>query len=308
MMMEVRSRPSFPFTQGVMRLAAILAVLLLVFGSLPLSAQTHGPATITIASWNIQQFGETKSSDSVRLGRIANVLKEFDVVAIQEIVHAPSQGQIVVDRLTAELRNQHRRTYDHVLGPRTGCPGGRTEQYAVLFDSEILELVNSRTVADDPGATDNVCRDPLVAKLKLRNTAARFTFTLIVVHTDPNPASALTRDLNALGRIYQGVQTHDAQDDDVILLGDLNASPSSFSGLANVPDLVYAVPDSGTMVRGASRNDNIVFQWGPTSEDYTGRASVFQVVHFLGISEQDANRLSDHQPVYAVFFTRRDTR
>ncbi len=290
-----------------MRLAAILTVLLLLASS-PVSAQTHGPATITIASWNIELFGETKSSDPVRLGRIANVVKEFDVIAIQEIVHAASEGQDVADRLTNELRNKHRRTYDHVLGPRTGCTGGRIEQYAVVFDSEILELVNSRTVADDASATDNMCRDPFVAKLKLRNTAAQFTFTLIVVHTDPSPASALTSDLNALGRIYQAVQAHDAQDDDVILLGDLNAGPSNFRGLANVPDLVYAVPDSGTMVSGASRNDNIVFQWGPTGEDYTGRAGVFQVAHFLGISEHDADRLSDHQPVYAVFFTRRDTR
>jgi len=280
--------------------------MLLIITGFPLSAQTHGPATITIASWNIELFGETKSSDPVRLGRIANVAKEFDVIAIQKIVHAQSEGQDVVDRLTSKLRSEYRRTYNHVLGPRIGCTGGRVEQYAVLFDSEILELVDSRTVADDPNATDNMCRDPLVVKLKLRNTVAPFTFTLIVVHTDPDPAE-LKRDLSALGRIYQAVQADDPQDDDVILLGDLNSDPSSFQGLGTVRDLVYAVSDSGTMVQGASRNDNIVFQWGVTGEDYTGRAGVFQVAQFLGISEQEADRLSDHQPVFAVFFTRRDT-
>jgi endonuclease/exonuclease/phosphatase family metal-dependent hydrolase len=91
-------------------------------------------------------------------------------------------------------------------------------------------------------------------------------------------------------------------------LGDLNAEPSRFQGLTNIPDLVYAIPDSGTMVRGASRNDNIVFQWTPTGEDYTGWSGVLRLAKFLGISEHEAGHLSDHQPVFADFFTRQDSR
>ena len=288
-----------------MRRIAFLAGLLFIAG-FSLFAQAPGPATLTIASWNIEQFGQAKFNDSIRLGRIANGVKEFDVIAIQEIVHAASQGQDVVDRLTDAIEDEHRRSYDHALGDRTGCPGGRVEQYAVLFDSEILEQVgNAHSIPDDASQTDNMCRDPLVVQLRVIGMTT--TFTLIVVHTDPNPVSALNRDLNALGRIYQEVQADDPQDDDVILLGDLNAEPGNLRGLGNVPDLVYAVPDTGTMVLSASRNDNIVFQWTPTGEDYTGRAGVFQVAKFLGISEPDADRLSDHQPVYAVFFSRRDT-
>lgn len=105
-----------------------------------------------------------------------------------------------------------------------------------------------------------MCRDPLVTTLRLTNTGANFTLTLVVGNTDPDQAAALTEDLNALGRIFQVVQTGDAQDDDVILLGDLNAHPLHLQGLGTVPDLVYAIPDQSTMVRGQSRNDNIVFQ------------------------------------------------
>jgi len=288
-----------------MKARRLILFSFLVF--LSLSAQSHGPATITIASWNIEQFGEAKSGDPVRLSRIAKVVKEFDVIAIEEIVHAESEGQVVIDRLTAELRDEHDREYDHVLGPRTGCEGGRKENYAVLFDSEILERVDFTTIADDANAPDNMCRDPLVVELKLKSTAATFTFTLIVVHTDPDPAE-LRRDLNALGRIYQTVQADDPQDDDVILLGDLNAEPRNFEGLGNISDLVYAVPDRGTMVQGAKGNDNIVFQWGATGEDFTGRAGVIRLAEFLAISEEEAEWLSDHQPVFAVFFTRKDTR
>ena len=89
--------------------------------------------------------------------------------------------------MSAELRSTHGRTYGHVLGPRAGWENGREEQYAVLFDSEILELEGSKTIVDDPGVGENVCRDPLVVSLKLKETWTTFTFTLIVVHTDPDP-------------------------------------------------------------------------------------------------------------------------
>lgn len=117
------------------------------------SGHAVSPATITIGSWNIQQFGPDKLGDPVRLGRIAGVIKEFDVVAIQEIIHTGGNGQPVISGLTSILQSEHGRTFGGILGPRTGCSAGRIEQYAILFDSTILQEVNSRTIGDDPNAT-----------------------------------------------------------------------------------------------------------------------------------------------------------
>ena len=284
-------------------------VVVLLHAAALASAQTPAPATLTVGSWNIEQFGETKSGDPVRLARIADVVATFDVLAVQEIVHAASAGQDVMNRLIDEIGGRHDRDYEFRLGDRVGCTGGRIEQYAVLFDPEIVTVIDTRTIADqdtDP-ATDDMCRDPFVVRLRMANATASLTLTLVVVHTDPSPAVALREDLNALGRIYQAVQADDAQDDDVILLGDVNAEPSRWNALGAVPDVVYAVPDVGTMVQGDSRNDNILFQWGPTGEDFTGRSRVVSVARLLGITDADADALSDHLPVAAVFFTRRDT-
>ena len=286
----------------------VWAITILISVYCPLFVHATAPDTITVASWNIQLFGPAKLNDAVRLGRIAEVIKEFDVIAIQEITHATGQGQPVVDGLTTLLQSTHHRTYTGILGPRTGCPGGRTEQYAILYDSDILQEVNSRTIADDPNQLNSMCRDPLVATLRFSDASASFTFTLIVVHADPDPITALTEDLHALGRIYGEVQAHDPQEDDVILLGYLNTNPQDFGGLNNIPDLVYAVPGVPTMVRTNSRLDNVLFQWGPTGEDFAGEGGVFPVASFLGITDDQAHRLSDHLPVYAVFFTRHDTR
>lgn len=288
-----------------MQLFVILGWSLLA--SLPFSAQAAGPATIAIAAWDIEQFGGEKLTDPVILGRIAEVIKEFDVIAIQEITHFSSQGHAVVNSLTRKIRTEYRRTYGRILGPRTGCQAGRVEQYAVLYDSDLLQEVKTRIMVDDPGEKDNMCRDPLVVTLRMKDKDAKFSFTLVVVHTIANPGSALKEDLNALGRIFQAVQDSDAEEDDVILLGGLHANPRNFKGLEKVDDLVYAIPDHSTMTTSIRQNDNILFQWASTGEDYTGHAGVFPLASFLEISPEEANQLSDHLPVYAVFFTRRDT-
>ncbi len=287
---------------------ATLAVLGVV-GCLCLSVQSQESATITVASWNIQQFGKTKSSDPLRLARIALVIAQFDVVAIQEITDAASQGVMVMNRLTEHLQAAYNRSYEYVLGPRTGCAGGRTEQYAVLYDPEKIELVAQATFPDSPNVAHNMCRDPLVVWLETKHedVGCGFDFALIVAHTDPD-AGALERDLRALRRIYESVQAADTENDDVILLGDLNASPPWRTTLGTLPDVSYVVAGQSTMVWGTNLNDNIVFQQIPTGEDFTGIGGVFDLISFLGISPLVADRLSDHLPVFAKFYTCRDTK
>jgi len=65
----------------VLRALVALAVL-----PVSVAAQTPAPATVTVGSWNIEQFGETKATDPVRLARIADVAATFDILAIQEVV------------------------------------------------------------------------------------------------------------------------------------------------------------------------------------------------------------------------------
>jgi hypothetical protein len=43
------------------------------------------PETIKIASWNIENFGSTKAYDETRMRAIADILKDYDIIAVQEI-------------------------------------------------------------------------------------------------------------------------------------------------------------------------------------------------------------------------------
>lgn len=45
----------------------------------------HDLETITIASWNLKNFGQTKLNDPDRIDVIIDVLKGWDITAIQEV-------------------------------------------------------------------------------------------------------------------------------------------------------------------------------------------------------------------------------
>lgn len=275
-------------------ISALLAVLL---------APVEAPVlqTLTIASWNIKQFGPAKLGDPVRLARIARVISYFDVVAIQEITHLENGGQPVMDRLKNQLREAHNLEYQGVLGPRVGCPGGRPEQYAVLYNTAKVKHLNKTTYK-----WSQACRDPFIVWLQTLSEDCRFTFTLVVTHTDPDPG-ALETDLSALATIFQVVQALDPKDDDVILLGDLNAPPPWIGSLSTIPDLGAVIAaGTSTMVFGGKTNDNILFQLGPTGEDYTGIGDVVDVPSLLGITALAADSLSDHLPIFASFRTCQD--
>src|SRR6478752_1624555 len=76
----------------------------------------RGNDTIRVASFNIQVFGESKLNDPEAMQAIVAILKNFDLIAIQE-VRAVSQE--VLPQLIS-LLNADGHRYDYALGPRLG--------------------------------------------------------------------------------------------------------------------------------------------------------------------------------------------
>ena len=93
------------------------------------------PESIRIASFNIQVFGTSKVSNEPVMEILARTIRQFDVVAIQEI---RSKSQDVVPQLI-KLVNSSGRRYDFVIGERQGRTTSK-EQYAYVFDSERIEV------------------------------------------------------------------------------------------------------------------------------------------------------------------------
>src|SRR5687767_11422289 len=75
----------------------------------------RGNDTIRIATFNIRVFGETKLNDTEAMQAIVAILRNFDLIAIQE-VRAISQD--VVPHLVALLNSDGKSHYDYAIGPR----------------------------------------------------------------------------------------------------------------------------------------------------------------------------------------------
>jgi deoxyribonuclease-1-like protein len=251
--------------------------------------------TIRVASFNIQVFGESKLNDPEAMQVIVAILKNFDLVAIQEV---RSVAQDVLPRLIA-LLNADGHQYDYALGPRLGRSNSK-EQYAFVFDTATVEIDRYKLyTVDDPD--DLLHREPLVGWFRARGPAPEqaFTFSLATIHTDPDEVD---QELDVLDDVFFRIRD-DAQrgEDDAILLGDLNAKATNLRQLGQIKGLVKVVTgETPTNTLHNAQYDNIVFQEAATTE-FTGSGGVFDFLRQYNLTLQQAERISDHMPVWAEF-------
>src|SRR5204862_4197063 len=77
----------------------------------------RGNQTIRIATFNIQVFGESKLNEPEVMQTIVAILKNFDLIAIQEV---RSITQALLPHLIALLNAEGKYHYDYAIGPRLG--------------------------------------------------------------------------------------------------------------------------------------------------------------------------------------------
>jgi deoxyribonuclease-1-like protein len=255
--------------------------------------QERASGTLRIASFNIQVFGASKLSKPAVMNVLADVVRQFDVVAIQEV---RAKTDDILPRFV-DLINSTGRHYDYLIGPRLGRSNSK-EQYAYIFDTTIVEADRSAlyTVADPD---DRLHREPLVAWFRVRGPPQdqAFTFTLVDIHTDPDE---VTREVDALADVVRVVRNDGRHEDDIILLGDLNADDAHLGRLGSLPQIMAAISGVMTNTRGTHQYDNLLFSKVATSE-YTGRSGVFDLIRGYNLTTEEALQVSDHMPVWGEF-------
>jgi deoxyribonuclease-1-like protein len=252
-----------------------------------------GPA-IRIASFNIQVFGDAKAQKPYVMATLANIIQNFQIVAIQEI---RTQDDYFIDNFLRTYVNQNGRAYDKVIGPRLGRTNS-TEQYAFIYDTATIE-VNPRCIFTVNDPDDLLHREPLVAMFRVRGPPAQqaFTFVLVDIHTDPDETKS---ELNALAQVYQAVRRACGGEDDIILLGDLNVDDKHLGDLGRLDGVRPVIRGTYTNTRQNAQFDNIIFHQ-PSTGEFTGRGGVFNYVQQYGLSPEQALQVSDHFPVWAEF-------
>jgi deoxyribonuclease-1-like protein len=265
-------------------------------GRAPSPARAPAGDTIRIASFNIQVFGTSKMSKPDVMDVLAKVVRQFDVVAIQEV---RSKDETLVPRF-AELVNASGARYGWQVGPRLGRTSSK-EQYAFLYDTDRIELVPG-SVYTAPDPADLLHREPLVARFRVRGPPPEeaFSFTLVDIHTDPDETAT---ELDALADVFAAVQHDGSGEDDVILLGDLNEDEQHLGKLGRLPGIAWAISGRKTNTRQTHGYDNILFDRRATGE-FTGYSGVLDVMAEFGLTTEQALEVSDHLPVWAEFRAR----
>ena len=259
--------------------------------------------TIRVATFNIQVFGDKKSSNRDVMAKLAKVVTNFDVVAIQEVRGGDSTP---VDRLVG-LINASGGKYGAVVSHPIGRTS-QTECYAFVWDETRIQLVpQSSYVVNDEG--DFMHREPMVASFQVRTGTADgrlpFRFTLINAHTSPKEvaANAAINEMNVLDDVFVSVWQYDNQmsgEEDCILLGDLNVDVKGLRELGQLPGVESVTGDMKTNTLKSKTYDHIVLNRDLTRE-FTGRFGVFDLETELSLSREDAASVSDHLPVWAEF-------
>lgn len=253
----------------------------------------RGDDNLLIASFNIQVFGESKLNKPAVVAVLAEVVRQFDIVAVQEV---RAENQDVIPTFV-RLINAGGAAYDYVLGPRLGRTTSK-EQYAFLFDTARVEVnPNSIYTVSDPD--DRLHRPPLVASFRARAPPPNeaFTFTLVNIHTDPDETKT---ELDALDDVFQAVRHDGRGEDDIILLGDLNVDDRHLGQLGTLSGMAWAITGTATNLRGDKLYDNIFFIQ-PATVEFTGMGGVYDLKEAFGLSLRAALEVSDHNPIWAEF-------
>lgn len=120
-------------------------------------------AQVSIVSWNIADFGRTKNEQEIK--QIAQIIRDFDIIAIQEVVAVDPAGAQAVARLADQLNRMGAR-WDYRVSDPTDSPGrGRKERYAFIWKTGKAHLEGRPWL--DKHFEPVVYREPYLARFRV---------------------------------------------------------------------------------------------------------------------------------------------
>lgn len=259
----------------------------------PPSIPQQSEDVITIGTFNIQVFGKAKREKEDVMQTLENIARHYDILAIQEIRDAS------LETIPAYLEriNNGTGTYAVVASERTGRTSSK-EQYAFYYDDARVDYINVSYLY--PDEDDVFERDPHIAYFR----SGAFDFMLVNVHIKPDDAE---REIAHLQNVITHIQdTHHEQD--IILIGDLNADGSYYDETNRNLGYVWLVPNhyDTTVARSSNTYDRIIIT-GTAREDYHGITGVHRFDEAYSLSYDQTRDVSDHYPVWSQFSRNEDT-
>jgi endonuclease/exonuclease/phosphatase family metal-dependent hydrolase len=244
----------------------------------------------TLLSWNLADFGSSKSDSTIVF--IANQIKDYDIVALQEIVVNPSGAQALA--LLADELNRMGKKWDYVISNPTSSSAYKTERYAFLWQTGSVQLVGEPWLEKKYAL--EIDREPFYATFHYQDKE----FTVVNFH-------AITKKRQPETEIkYFKFLPEQYPELNLLFVGDFNCPETHtvFNPLKKM-GYVSAFKNQKTTLRStckaedclASPFDNIYFHTQKISIREQGVILFYQ--EFPSLNE--ARRVSDHLPIWIQF-------
>ncbi len=245
---------------------------------------------ISLCSWNLKDFGKSKSTAEIIF--IAGVLKDFDVIAIQEVV-AGDGGAQAVARLADEL-NRNGNHWNYTVSDPTFSSSYKQERYAFIWKASRLKIAGDAWL--EKRYNLEMDREPYYATFE----SGTKRFTVVNFH-------AITKKMQPETEIkYFKFLPEQYPDLHLIFTGDFNCPQSHtvFNPLKKMGWLP-ALTGQKTSLRLkcveedclASEFDNIFYKTTSVTAIATGAIHFYKTLLNIG----EANKISDHIPIFIRF-------
>ncbi|KGO90560.1 endonuclease [Flavobacterium suncheonense GH29-5 = DSM 17707] len=244
---------------------------------------------IKLCTWNIANIGSSKSDENLEY--IANTIKKFDVVAIQEVV--PNDGGAQTIAKLADILNRKGAKWDYIVSNPTTGSKYKTERYAFLWKVAQLKKIGEAWL--EAKYQLEIDREPYYCTFQYKGK----NFTLSNFH-------AITKKLQPETEIkYFKFLPKQYSEHNLIFLGDFNC-PQSHSVFGPLKGMGYkpVFQNQKTSLKKqcngsdclASEYDNIFINTSKVEVINTG------VIHFYQDFEsiQKTKEISDHIPIWAT--------
>ncbi len=250
----------------------------------------YSQENISLISWNIQDFGKTKNSEE--LDRMAEILRDADIVALQEVV-AGYGGAQAVAKLADDL-NRKGAKWDYVYSNPTNSPKYVTERYAFLWKTKNIKIKKRGALISKLDSL--VDREPFFLDFYINGRK----LSVINFHSRPH-------DKNPEREILAITEYLDSDDfkHPIILAGDFNVDQKKevFMGLRAQGYNASVIDAKTTLKKNCSTNGYLNY---PIDNIFYSNKIVLKssyVIDFVKSCENlsSARALSDHLPVVLNF-------
>ena len=246
-------------------------------------------AQTRLLSWNIANLGKSKSDSE--LSSIANTVKDYDIVALQEVV-AGDGGAQAVAKLADEL-NRKGAKWDYAISNPTSSSAYKTERYAYVWKTSRARLKGKPWL--ESNFQLEIDREPYLATFVINQKEVTLVnFHAITKNKQPEREIKYFKYLPA-----QYPQLH------LLFLGDFNC-PQSHTVFTPLKNMGYESTLKGqktSLKKNRKNGENLASEFDNMFYNKKVKKIDGGVIHFYTAfsSLQEARKISDHIPIWMVF-------